>query len=178
MPGNKLLHSGFSIAKATGLLQKLPLFQGMFNDEFGVLLDYCNICQFSRDKIIFKENDVAESMFIVLKGRVEVSCQKKGVLRIMEQGEVLGEIGIIMKIGRTATAKSYSDELILLEIKKTDFDFILGKCPRASYIIMKNMAKFLAERLILANQIECCAHIISADKEIGKKIKKTKKTEI
>lgn len=142
----------FSRIKATGILKKVPLFHGMFNDEFDLLFDICLIHRVGPNKVIFSEGDPSESLYVVLSGKLAVFTKQNGMIHMMEQGELLGEMGIVLQISRTATAKSLDEVVILLEIRKKDFDFILGKKPRVSFIIMKNLAKSLAKRLIKANK--------------------------
>ena len=140
------LEAIFPRAKALGILQKLPIFAGLFEEEFDVLLDICNVYRLKAGTVVFKEGDPPKSMYIVMSGKIEISTQKQGVVHVMKTSEILGEMGVITQAGRTATARAM-EKIVLLEIKKTDFNFMLGKQPRVSFIIMKNIAASLAERL-------------------------------
>jgi len=133
--------------KAVAILQKLPTFTGLFDEEFETLLDVCQVHKLKDKTVIFRENDPSNSMYITLSGKIIINVEAVGVVHVMQSGEILGEMGVITKQGRSATAIA-SGSIVLLEIKKSDFNLILGKQPRVSFIIMRNIAKILAERLI------------------------------
>lgn len=134
------------------ILKKITLFNGLFDNEFKVLLDICQIGFYEIGESIFNENDGAKSLFVILKGKVGFSTESKGVIDVFGKGDVFGEMGVITSNNRVANALSLSDELVVLEILKGDFDLLLGRSPRISYIIMKNMASELAERFININK--------------------------
>jgi CRP/FNR family transcriptional regulator, cyclic AMP receptor protein len=137
----------FSTEKAMAILQKLPTFTGLFDEEFGTLLDVCQVHKLKDKTVVFREGDPSNSMYITLSGKIIINVKAVGVVHVMQTGEILGEMGVITKQGRSATAIA-SGPIVLLEIKKSDFNLILGKQPRVSFVIMRNIAKILAERLM------------------------------
>ena len=93
--------------KALSILQKLPLFAGIHDEEFEVLLEICVIDKFQVDQSIFEQGSSAQSLYIVLNGAVEISTPDKGVINIMGQGQVFGELGVITSMPRLAVTKRW-----------------------------------------------------------------------
>lgn len=137
--------------KAISVLKRISLFKGLFDNEFNVLLEICSIKSFERSEKIFNENDTAKSLFVILNGKVGFSTEEKGVIDIFSTGEVFGVMGVITSNTRVANAIALSEKLTVFEVLKGDFDLLLGRAPRVSYIIMKNMASELAERFVHVN---------------------------
>ena len=138
--------------KALSILKKLPLFHGIDDAELDYVLEYCVIDKFQSGQTIFTQGNSAQSLFIVLNGAVEIFTPEKGVINIMHQGEVFGELGVITSMPRLASALTLLDNTLLLEIKKSDLDFLVGKQPHLSYAMMKNLASALAERYVQVNK--------------------------
>jgi CRP/FNR family transcriptional regulator, cyclic AMP receptor protein len=136
----------FPTKKAMTILQKLALFNGLFDEEFNILLDVCQVHKFKDKSIICREGEPSNSMYITLSGKIVIDIESFGTVHVIKTGEILGEIGLITKQARSATATA-SGPIVLLEIKKSDFNLILEQEPRVSFIIMRNIAKILAERL-------------------------------
>jgi hypothetical protein len=132
--------------RALSILRKLPLFKNIEVHDLKALLEYCAIHKVDADHILFEQDDNAHSLFIVLNGVIEIAIAKIGVINIMQQGEVLGELGIITSMPRFGNARALLDDTLLLEIKKSDLDFLVGGHPHLSYSIMRNLANALAER--------------------------------
>jgi len=68
------------------------------------------ICK--RGEIIFKEGTVGNWIYVVLSGSVEISKTvrgKKHVMSILKPSEIFGELGIVGRTKRTATARALED---------------------------------------------------------------------
>ena len=131
-------------------LTKLPAFRGMANGEYEQILALAHYRTVPEGEVIFAEGDPSRCLYVLLAGRIRISTAKRGVIHLMRPGEILGETGVLCQIPRTATAIA-DQECVLQQIEKADFDFLLGRCPRVSSIIMKNVATVLAERLMKNN---------------------------
>ncbi len=66
---------------------------------------------FEKGTVIFKEGDEGETLYIIQSGAVEISQErerKKHVLALLEQGDFFGEMALIDKHRRSATATTIS----------------------------------------------------------------------
>jgi CRP-like cAMP-binding protein len=67
-------------------------------------------------KVIFNEGDVGEHMFIIQTGRVRISKMIDGrehELAVLEKGDFFGEMAIVSRINRTATATAVNSTQLL-----------------------------------------------------------------
>lgn len=131
-------------------LKKIPLFAGLYDDEFIPLCDICSGRMVKDGDYFFNEGDNSRSMFVLLSGSVIISTEKKKMLYEPKSGEVFGEMGLITQGLRSATAQATSD-CTILEISTSDCNMLLGKHPRISAIIMRHIAENLAKHIIRMN---------------------------
>jgi CRP-like cAMP-binding protein len=143
-PGRKL--------KALKTLRKLPFFHGLYDDEYEKLFSICQSCSFLPNQGIFTEGDASLFLYVVLNGKVEISTKKKGVIYIVKPGEIFGEIGLISQKRRTASAKTL-DSAALLQIKRDDFNMLLGTQPRISAILLRNITLGLSGHIVRMNDL-------------------------
>jgi len=71
------------------------------------------ICK--RGEIIFKEGSVGNWIYVVLSGSVEISKTLRGrkyVIDLLRPGEIFGELGIVGRTKRTATARALEDGIL------------------------------------------------------------------
>ena len=67
-------------------------------------------------KVIFNEGDVGEHMYIIQSGRVRISKMIDGrehELAVLEKGDFFGEMAIVSRISRTATATAVNSTQLL-----------------------------------------------------------------
>lgn len=101
--------------------------------------------------IIFRENDPGDAMYIILSGRVaivkRVMEKVDKTLGILEAGEYFGEMSLLLKADRTATAKTLEDT-VLVELTRDSF----GQVLQDHYEVGVNLLIQLAHRLEKANE--------------------------
>lgn len=101
--------------------------------------------------ILFREGDPGDAMFIILSGRVailkRVMDKVEKTLGILGSGEYFGEMSLLLKADRTATARVIEDAE-LVEVTRETFKQVL----QDHYEIGVNLLIQLAHRLEKANQ--------------------------
>ncbi len=101
--------------------------------------------------IIFRENDHGDVMYIIFSGRVAISKRVMEkidkTLNVLEAGEYFGEMSLLLKADRTATARAIEDSE-LIEISRDKFKLILQE----RYEVGVNLLIQLAHRLEKANE--------------------------
>ena len=138
-------------AKAVQILKKLPVFQGLLEDEYFKVLSMCSSKAAKAGDVLFEQGDDGNSMYILLAGEIDINITGAGTVHVMQSGEVVGEIGLVTKTSRTASAIIKKDS-ILLQLYAEILHEVVKKHPRIGYIIMLNIAKILAERLKVQNK--------------------------
>jgi len=114
---------------------------------------------------IFKEGDLNNAMYIILKGSVEVFFtvnNSQTRLAVMNPGDFFGEMALFNSRPRSATARTItSTELAIIESKQ-QLDMFLVKNPKFG----AKMVSIMAERLAKTNELL----ISSMEKTVAKKI--------
>ncbi len=107
--------------------------------------------------VIFSEGEDGHYLFIIQEGNIEISKDMDGhrhVLSRLTRGEFFGEMAIVTRVKRTATATAL-DEVQLLAFDRTDFQGMIEKNSR----IALNVIDKLCRRLQHANtQIRHLVH--------------------
>ena len=137
-------------AKAVQILKKLPVFNGLLEEEYFKVLSMCSSKAIAKGEVIFNEGDDGDSSYILLSGGIDIIVEGKGIIHHMHGGEILGEIGLVTNSQRTASAVANSDS-VMLHLYADILHEVVKKHPRIGYIIMLNIAKILADRLKLTN---------------------------
>lgn len=113
---------------------------------------------FERNQVICKEGEVGNSMYIVLRGMVDIvinsfSDKAKTVAQIKEGG-FFGEMSLLEDIPRTATVYAKSEQVIVLEVGKSDFPKLLRHADSIAYNMFSMLKKRLDEMLELVRDKE------------------------
>lgn len=101
-------------------------------------------------KIIFREGEEGDRMYIIEEGTVRITKQiggKEYTLAVLPKGEFFGEMALVSRIKRSATAMA-ADTVRLLEFDRQGF---LGMIEKNAKIAL-NIIDKLSRRLQQANQ--------------------------
>ena len=150
------------------VLQETDLFRNLSIPQIKTVLGICRKVNFSENEIIMKEGDVGDSLFIILKGTVEVikslvisdfseddyreAVKNKVFTKIDEKSHaVFGEIALLEECKRTATIRAVTN-CIFYEIKKDDFLKLLETDSVSGCKILMNLARIVSARLRKADE--------------------------
>ena len=136
--------------KAPTLLAGIELFSELNEAELREIAALAQTRSAPTDTTIFHEGDPADSIFLVVGGRVKVvttsSDGKEFILSVLGAGQVFGEMGLLEAAPRSASVVSIT-EVELLVIKRDDFDRLLTSSPGIS----RKLMAILSRRLRRAN---------------------------
>ena len=106
------------------VLEKLPMFSGADPLLLNSVIMALHPTSFETGETIIRAGDMADAMYVILRGQVDVKDRTGKVVRTLGDGDCFGEIGLIMSTPRTATvvAKTQCD---LFELKRGEFARIL-----------------------------------------------------
>lgn len=92
--------------------------------------------------IIIEESSKADSFFIIYKGKIEIVKKfedgEEIVLGVHSDGEFFGEMPILDKGPRSASARAVEHTILMVVFYK-DFERVLGVVPQIAYAIMKEL---------------------------------------
>lgn len=131
-------------------LNLFEVLQELTDEERGALAPQFKVESYQGGKIIFREGDPGNKLYFILKGVVQI---EKGVdeanttrLARLGRGELLGEISVLDKSVRTATATAFVDSELAL-MGRQQVDALIATHPKIAAKIFLGMAQSLAKRL-------------------------------
>ena len=117
---------------------------------------------YQKGELIFHQGDFGDTMFIIQSGAVEISRSQnshKNVLALLEKGDFFGEMALIDKHPRTATAISISNSRLLPMTRLTLMERI-----RHDPGVVIHLLKTLCERINNTNRM--LHEIVEADESL------------
>jgi len=114
---------------------------GVYRDNLKII-DIFNESQYATphqaDEVIFSAGDIGHEMYLVIKGKIEISIDNK-VLETIESGGFFGEMAIIEDMPRSANARCLND-CKLVKINEKRFYELIEEVPFFAQEVMKVMA--------------------------------------
>ncbi len=96
--------------------------------EIQMLIPYIVAVEFDADKIIFTQDEIGDSFYLIRKGEIEVIRNQEKIATLSE-GECFGEMSLLSGESRNATLKTIT-EVKLWKIQKDDFDKLIQLSPK------------------------------------------------
>ena len=140
-----------SILDDVEALKRMELFAKVEPAKLKLMAFAAERMQFRSGEEMFHQGDSADAAYIILEGRADVIIDTPGgPLKVAELGrnEVVGDIGILCDVPRTATLVA-TEDLIALRVTKDLFFRMISDFPTISIEIMRA----LAQRLEHANEM-------------------------
>jgi len=146
--------------------KRVSLFKHLDEDHIKKIMEIMKIAEIKKNEMITREGESGDSMFILLKGEVEISksiylspfssnqsLHEKALSRLTEQSHsFFGEMSLFLeKPERTASIKAIRP-CTLAVMEKKRLSNILNKDPLIASIIYKNISAELCKRLIKSNK--------------------------
>lgn len=93
-------------------ISRVTIFAGIGLQEQHLLVNHLVTVKSQADEIIIEEGEVADRLYIIVRGQVHISVKNKnrGWVQVatLGQGDVFGEIAIVRSISRTARVTTVS----------------------------------------------------------------------
>lgn len=135
------------------LIRKVDFFSKLTEKDLSAISCYFEEVHYPKDSVIFEENTCGDSFFIIKQGQVEIIKRieehgsTEAELRMFEPYDYFGEMSLIDDYPRSATAKAYTD-CILIRLSKDNFMQI---CLEHTTIIF-SLIRTVSTRLRATNQ--------------------------
>jgi glucose-6-phosphate 1-dehydrogenase len=111
------------------VLRKVPLFKEgdmVFLEQVIMAL---RSKQVDPGELIIKKGDIGRELYLLARGEVEVLDDKGNVMKVLADGDIFGEIGVLMSKPRTADVRAKTScDLFVLD--KADFSRVLRDNPQ------------------------------------------------
>jgi len=124
-----------SIGEKILLLKGIEIFSGLAPSELAAIASVTKELDYAEDRIVLKQNDVGETLFLIIEGRVEVIMEqaegKEVLLNNIEAGGAFGEMALIDDAPRSATIRTVEPCRFLI-LHKQEFKEIAMEFPRVT----------------------------------------------
>jgi len=97
-----------TLAKAE-LLRALDLFSQAGVEQLYRLATIAQEADFAAGHTIFREDDIGDAFYLLVRGRVEHASEKRSIKEILGPGEAVGLYSVLTREPRYATAKALQD---------------------------------------------------------------------
>lgn len=136
------------------LLQQTPLFGGIREETVAFLLSAADTIKRDTDEYFFRENDDAQSLFVLEKGRVAVIKQWQAtqhLLRNLGPGDLFGEMALLDYYPRSASVLA-TQPCVAIQLSHANLYDLYQKDLEQFTIIYMNLARELSRRLRATDQ--------------------------
>ena len=101
----------------SSLLAGVELFRALSSDAFDEIVAVARSRALHRGDVLFREDDAAEELFVVERGRVAIANKsidgRESVVALMEPGDLFGEMGLFDGMGRSAEARALESSRVV-----------------------------------------------------------------
>jgi CRP-like cAMP-binding protein len=92
--------------------------------------------QVAAGELVIKKGDIGRELYLIARGQVEVLDFDGNVIKVLSDGDIFGEIGVLMSKPRTADVRAQrSCDLFVLD--KSDFSRILRDNPQSASAVQQ-----------------------------------------
>ncbi|MFO0665193.1 MAG: DUF1003 domain-containing protein [Polyangiaceae bacterium] len=134
------------------LLSGVSLFSLLDEQERAILAERVELMKATKDEVVFRYGDPGDTMFVLVSGKVELSFKNKTgdkvVLQTVEAGDFFGEISLLDRGARTATATVLED-IEALVVDQGDLDELFRLKPQAAFDLLAATGKRLRQSAML-----------------------------
>ncbi len=133
------------------LLADIDLFIGLTPTQLDWVAHNAHRRAFEAGRNVMTIEQPGEAVFIILHGTVKIHIEqgeRDVIIAILGAGDMLGEMSLIDSIGRSASAVTLENSLMLW-MDKTTFNYMLDNFPP----VARNLVKILSARVRLSDQL-------------------------
>jgi CRP-like cAMP-binding protein len=136
-----------SLDHEVDLLRKIPIFAKIDPAKLKLLAFTSERISFDEGQVLFNQGDTSDAAYVIIAGSADVLVDTvSGMISIthLERNALVGEIGILCDVPRTATVKALS-ELETLKIEKRNFFRLIEEFPQMGAEVVRELAARLAQ---------------------------------
>jgi PPM family protein phosphatase len=128
------------------VLKGMPLFKYLTYTELVRVMNMTESREFAAGERIIQDGEPGEDMFVILQGSVRLH-KGEATITTLGKGAHFGEMALVDRGPRSASATAVGEKARLLAIKRRDFYEIIKKEPGLSVKLLWSFVQVLAERL-------------------------------
>ncbi len=139
------------------ILKDADIFYNLSVEQLERIEAICARVTFPQGTIIFQENSFGDDMYIVARGEIEIMVDPAMLglettagaktVATLRKGQVFGEVAMVDKGLRSASAQVVKGDAHLLVIKRADMMTLCEQDYKLGYMLMRNIAADLAFKI-------------------------------
>jgi CRP/FNR family cyclic AMP-dependent transcriptional regulator len=138
------------------LLQKVPTFTRLTNDQLTLLARSVGTQTFERDEMIFHQGSIGSTLYIIVDGQVRIytinEAGQEMTVRMLKTGEFFGELALLDGQPRSASVEAMC-RTIALTLHRSTFLHIINVYPSIAASVLEAMAARLRLTTVSAEQM-------------------------
>ena len=124
-------------------LRKVPLFEGLKEEELEAIASVTVTRSFSKDQVIILAEEEGDALFIIHTGQVKVSIVSEDgrevILSLLGEGAVFGELALLDEKPRSANVVAMADAKLYM-LHRSDFLQLLYRVPKIAIALLAELA--------------------------------------
>jgi CRP/FNR family cyclic AMP-dependent transcriptional regulator len=147
-------------------IQSVSLFEGLTQDELGVIAAAMTADSFPEGHIVYRENEVGcACIYIIRKGKVDVIKQSTDndpmSIAVLRDGNFFGEFSFFDSKPHSATTVVAEHGTIVLSLQRPDFEKAIANNPWIGYKVLINIIHEISSviRKMNANYIDMTGYM-------------------
>ena len=125
------------------LLKRVPLFEGLNDNELGALSQMATLRPFPRERVVIMAEEEGDTLFVIHSGQVKVSIVSEDgrevILSILSAGDFFGEMSLLDGNPRSANVTTMQ-ETELLMLRRSDFVRLIQNAPHIAVKLLSVLA--------------------------------------
>jgi hypothetical protein len=135
-------------------LKKIDIFKQLSVNDLAAIASITNMRVYPPGEIIFKEQDIAETMYLIIEGELTTLKNEKEFVGKLVAGENFGTMALLLDEVRLLTARTETESQLLI-IHKQEFKEIVREYPQIALEISKELAGHIKRLLEKETSKEC-----------------------
>lgn len=133
------------------IIKGVELFRGLDDDQLQRLAGISQRETYGEDDLIFAEGSPGDSLYIIVKGEVEVQMRdEQGAYHAalyLGVGQVFGEVALLDEGVRSAAIAAATPDTVVYRITRAAFQDLCAADLALGFLMMRNLALDLAFKL-------------------------------
>ena len=134
-------------------LKTTMLADGLIDDDLKMLAEIAKVKEYYKNGIIFRENDVEDSIYVLLQGKVAIERRimpnQQAIhahIQNVRRGQLFGEMGFIERRSRSATAVA-KGHVRLIQFDIEELEHLIALHEMLGLRLFRTIAELLSRRL-------------------------------
>ncbi|HEX28743.1 TPA: cyclic nucleotide-binding domain-containing protein [Candidatus Poribacteria bacterium] len=137
------------------VLRSTPIFAELSDRDLKKIAQIAYQRIYDENETIFREGQSSAGMYIIKSGEVRIvrrSAQGEEItLAVLGEGDFFGEVGLLYKLPRTASAIA-STRCQLVGFFRPELFDLMDRDPRLAAKVLYQLGRIIAQRLIMTNE--------------------------